>query len=405
MSKKKGTKIDLTKLLDKENSNGLPTKPRERDPNDKGRFQRGKGGKGYNNYNQGGKGEKGYNNYNQGGKGYNKYLYDQMICEGKTKYEIEDKWAKIENKIGNGRKNSRFDSLKSRNNNNQLSQRQEVEVDKVAQQIIDGKAKAKEQEELALKKSKIKKDKDNKKKNEKQVEYSAYLKVLEDEKNKAIEFAKNSQDNANKLIESGEKGKRLNELLKTEKESTTARSMVTAILNEKIKNNNLTDYKWLEKDEYGSCLKNLLVGKGSIQAQASILYACQDAYQKENLPTFQNEETGNKESHFEKLLFELWNKEIIEDLEAFNEWRYGNDELDLVQDKKDVLFQISNFLQWLDEPPEEDSDDDKSNSDSNDDYIDLDNLNSHDDNNFSSDKQMLEEKEQNDSDEDSIISI
>ena len=148
MSKKKqkGTKIDLTKILDEENSNGLPTKPRERDPNDKGRFQRGKG-------------KKGYNSYNQGGKGYNRYLCDQMIREGKTKYEIEDKWAKIENKFGKGRKNSRFDSLKS-----QLSQRQEVEVDKVAQQIIEGKAKAKEQEELALKKSKMKKDKDKKKK-------------------------------------------------------------------------------------------------------------------------------------------------------------------------------------------------------------------------------------------------
>ena len=387
MSKKKqkGTKIDLTQLLDKENSNGLPTKPRERDPNDEGRFQRGKGGKGYNSYNQGGKG---YNNYNQGGKN-------------------EDKWAKIENKFGTGRKNSRFDSLKSRNNkyNNQLSQRQEVKIDKVAQQIIEGKAKAKEEEELAMKKSQIKKEKDERKKNEKQSEDSANLKALEDEKNKAIEFAKNSQDNANKLIESGEKGKKLNELIRTKEESTTARSMVTAILNEKIKNNNLTDYKWLQKDEYGSCLKKLLVGKGSIQAQASILYACQDAYQKENLPTFQNEETGNKESHFEKLLFELWNKEIIEDLEAFNEWRYGNDELDLVQDKKEVLFQISNFLQWLDEPPEEDSDDDISNSDVTEDHIDLDNLNSHDNNNFSSDKHMSEETKQNDSDEDSIISI
>ena len=389
MSKKKqkGTKIDLTQLLDKENSNGLPTKPRERDPNDEGRFQRGKGGKGYNNYNQGGKG---YNNYNQGGKG------------------------KYENKFGTGRTNSRFDSLKSRNENssfsiykynNQLSQRQEVKIDKVAQQIIEGKAKAKEEEELAMKKSQIKKEKDERKKNEKQSEDSANLKALEDEKNKAIEFAKNSQDNANKLIESGEKGKKLNELIRTKEESTTARSMVTAILNEKIKNNNLTDYKWLQKDEYGSCLKKLLVGKGSIQAQASILYACQDAYQKENLPTFQNEETGNKESHFEKLLFELWNKEIIEDLEAFNEWRYGNDELDLVQDKKDVLFQISNFLQWLDEPPEEDSDDDISNSDVTEDHIDLDNLNSHDNNNFSSDKHMSEETKQNDSDEDSIISI
>ena len=399
MSKKKqkGTKIDLTQLLDKENSNGLPTKPRERDPNDEGRFQRGKGGKGYNNYNQGGKG---YNNYNQGGKGYNNYNQG-----GKGKYE---------NKFGTGRTNSRFDSLKSRNENssfsiykynNQLSQRQEVKVDKIAQQIIEGKSKAKEEEELAIKKSKIKKDKDERKKNEKQAKDRAKIKLLEDEKNKAIKFANESQDNANKLIESGEKGKKLNELFRTEKESITARSMVTAILNEKIKNNNLTDYKWLQKDEYGSCLKKLLIGKGSIQAQASILYACQNAYQKENFPTFKNEETGNKESHFEKLLFELWNKEIIKDLEAFNEWRYGNDELNLVQDKKDVLFQISNFLQWLDEPPEEDSDDDKSNSDVTEDHIDLDNLNNQDDNKFSSDKQMCEETEQNDSDEDSIISI
>ena len=164
-----------------------------------------------------------------------------------------------------------------------------------------------------------------------------------------------SQNNADKLIKLNYIG---NDLLdKLDENLITVRSLTTSILS--YKNNNLSDMSWLNDEAYGLALKKLCKGKNSIQKQAEIIYACQDVYQKNELPYFFNKETNKKESYFESLLFELYYNSIVDE-DGFNEWRYGNDKLNLINDKKDILIQIFNFLQWLDEPSVEESEDSES---------------------------------------------
>ena len=137
-------------------------------------------------------------------------------------------------------------------------------------------------------------------------------------------------------------------------EVTTAHAIATAALATNIEN--LTNLNWVKDEQFGLVLKNLCKGKGSIQKQAGILYACQAAYYKEGFPKTSDvkNKSGKKESYLEKLFFDLYDKEIVEE-EAFTEWRYADNQ---DNGKIDALFQITDFLVWLDEPVEEEDNED-----------------------------------------------
>jgi hypothetical protein len=132
-----------------------------------------------------------------------------------------------------------------------------------------------------------------------------------------------------------------------------------------------TSTEWCSEAASGAALKHLCKGKGSTQKQASIVYAVQAAYLKLGFPKVpgaapvapvapvgkasSKEQAPKKDSLFEKVLFKLYESEVVEEA-GFNEWRYATDDDDNEKDhpgKTDALFQISGFLKWLDEPPVE----------------------------------------------------
>ena len=178
-------------------------------------------------------------------------------------------------------------------------------------------------------------------------------------KAKAAEAAKEAQGAAAALVGTGKVGDALVAALEGAGDGVTPRAVTAAALAKAADAGNLTGTEWLGDDQYGAALKKLCKGKGSTQKQSGILYACQEAYQKGGFPkTAEANKDGKKESYLEKLFFELYNADLVEE-DAFNEWRYADDDDEkdpnFVPGKTDALFQISDFLKWLDEPPEEES--------------------------------------------------
>jgi hypothetical protein len=132
-----------------------------------------------------------------------------------------------------------------------------------------------------------------------------------------------------------------------------------------------TSSAWCAQSEFGAALKRLCKGKGSTQKQASVLYAVQAAYHKLGFPKIVEadvapakkdakaaKEEKKKDSFLQRLFFELYNNEVIEEV-AFNEWRYADDDEKSAPGKTDALFQLSEFLKWIDEPPEEDDEEEE----------------------------------------------
>jgi hypothetical protein len=60
----------------------------------------------------------------------------------------------------------------------------------------------------------------------------------------------------------------------------------------------------------------------------------------------------------EAVFFKLYDAEVVEE-DGFNEWRYNDDDDAEAPGKNDCVFQISEFLKWLDEPAEEDSEEEE----------------------------------------------
>jgi hypothetical protein len=194
-----------------------------------------------------------------------------------------------------------------------------------------------------------------KKAEEKAAEEAA--KAAEKEAKKQAKAAKKAAEQkeielATSVVSSGKKGNALVETLKSNKDEVpSAKSFVTAVLTSLSDGTVLT---WADEAQYGAALKFLCAGKGSIQKQAGVVYACQIFYNGLKYPK-SNESSGKRESLLAKLFFHLYNTDLIEE-EAFNEWRYADDDDKEVPGKKDALFQLAEFLNFLDEPPSEDED-------------------------------------------------
>ena len=88
-------------------------------------------------------------------------------------------------------------------------------------------------------------------------------------------------------------------------------------------------------------------GKGGNKRQAEILYSCQVHYDGLGFP--KEEETGK--SLFQKMLFALYNADVVED-DGFDAW-HNADEDDHIPGKQKALVQSIQFFEWLDEPSEE----------------------------------------------------
>ena len=176
-------------------------------------------------------------------------------------------------------------------------------------------------------------------------------------KAKAAEDAQAALGAAGSVVATGKVGQEL--VAELEGKSVTARALAGAALAKQSEAGELTSLSWVADAQYGAALKKLCKGKGSTQKQAGILYACQSAYHAAGFPkTAEKNKDGKKESYLAKLFFDLYHVELIEE-EGFNEWRYADDDDEkdpnFVPGKNDALFQLSDFLAWLDEPPEEES--------------------------------------------------
>ena len=231
----------------------------------------------------------------------------------------------------------------------------------VAAQAAETKSKEEEAAEEAARAKEEKKKKVAEQKAVEKAAKEAAKKAEEDAKAKTAEAAEAALGAAATLVDSGKVG---NELAAACAEAgggtgVTARALAAAVLKKAAGAGNLTGTEWMGDEQFGAALKNLCAGKGAVQKQAGILYACQEAYHSGGFPkTAESNKDGKKESYLEKLFFELYDKEIVEE-EAFHEWRYADDDDEkdpnFVPGKVDALFQISDFLKWLDEPPEEES--------------------------------------------------
>eukprot|EP00615_Pteridomonas_danica_P002529 CAMPEP_0114352588 /NCGR_PEP_ID=MMETSP0101-20121206/18052_1 /TAXON_ID=38822 ORGANISM="Pteridomonas danica, Strain PT" /NCGR_SAMPLE_ID=MMETSP0101 /ASSEMBLY_ACC=CAM_ASM_000211 /LENGTH=493 /DNA_ID=CAMNT_0001493051 /DNA_START=69 /DNA_END=1550 /DNA_ORIENTATION=+ len=193
-------------------------------------------------------------------------------------------------------------------------------------------------------------------------------KAAEKEAKKAAKAAKKEAEKletglAQEIIASGLKGEKLVENLKSRDTLPSSKVFTIAILSSFKTSEEKTNVNWLLSDEYGSSLKYICNGKGSTQKQAGILYGCQSIYYELKFPKvlIEGDKDGKKESLFSKLFYALYNNDVVEE-DAFNEWRYADDDDEKdsqFKGKKDGLFQLSDFLKWLDEPPEEDEDDEE----------------------------------------------
>jgi hypothetical protein len=119
-----------------------------------------------------------------------------------------------------------------------------------------------------------------------------------------------------------------------------------------------TSTEWCSDAEVGACLKALCSGKASTDKAAGVLVACQLHYAKlgfPKAPPLTKEVGARKPPLFEKLLFKLYEAEVVEEV-SVNAWRYADDDdkSDEAVGKTDALFNVSEFLKWLDEPPAED---------------------------------------------------
>jgi flagellar biosynthesis GTPase FlhF len=116
-----------------------------------------------------------------------------------------------------------------------------------------------------------------------------------------------------------------------------------------------TSVEWCTEDEYGACLKALCSGKASTEKAVGVLIACQLHYAKLGFPKAEPKEKGQRKlPYFETLLYKLYDAEVVEEV-SVNAWRYADDDdkSDEAVGKTDALFNLSEFLKWLDEPPAE----------------------------------------------------
>ncbi len=171
------------------------------------------------------------------------------------------------------------------------------------------------------------------------------------------------------LVASGAKGEALADAAAAALDSPSAAKVLAAAVLAALPDP--TSSAWCAHGEFGAALKRLCKGKGSTQKQAAVLYAVQAAYHKIGFPKIVEEEAApakkdpkaakeekKKDSFLQRLFFELYNAEVIEE-GAFNEWRYADDDDKSAPGKTDALFQLSEFLKWIDEPPEEDEDEEE----------------------------------------------
>lgn len=172
-------------------------------------------------------------------------------------------------------------------------------------------------------------------------------------KKAAKEQAEKDAASAASLLKSGKKGEALAAAATAlGAEMPSARAVTACVL---AGLSEPTSTEWCTEEEYGACLKALCSGKASTDKTAGILIACQLHYAKLSFPKAEPKEKGQRKlPYFETLLYKLYDAEVVEEV-SVNAWRYADDDekSEEAVGKTDALFNLSEFLKWLDEPPAE----------------------------------------------------